>query len=222
MTHEQAKAIINTTRLTPASHEEYETVKTLLDRKPELVACMNALDPGRPAERPQGAAAHMRNRAILKLMLDRGVDLDIFMACALDRAADVKRLLDADPTLAHARGSHKIPILMHVSGVESAQVLIERGADVNCSKNPRRGPLHDAVRIGNRDLVALYLAHGADVNLIGAGYGMDGLMPLEIARALGHSEIASLLAQHGAHARPPETIASLVADVLALRKGAPA
>jgi ankyrin repeat protein len=198
MTHKEAKGIINKTRLTPASHDEWETVKKLLDRKPELVTCMNALDPSYPAERPQGAAAHIRNREILELMLERGVEMDIFMACALDRAEVVKQFVDQDPSLVHARGSHKIPLLMHVAGIESARVLVERGADVNGYQEKRRGPLHHAVRLGNREVVELLLEHGADVNMTGLGYGMEGLTPLEIAEERGDGPIAELLRRHGA------------------------
>ncbi|HEX5322774.1 MAG TPA: ankyrin repeat domain-containing protein [Capsulimonadaceae bacterium] len=198
MTHQEAKAIINKTRLTTASHDEYETVRGLLDKKPELVACMNSLDPAKPAERPQGAAAHMGCRPVLELMLERGVDMDIFMACALNRADSVRAFLERDPSLANARGSHKIPLLMHVRGVEAAEVLVEYGADLNEYKHKRRGPLHQAVRVGDIAIVKLLVEHGADVNMVGAGYFMDGITPLVIAQSLGRTEIAAYLRQKGA------------------------
>jgi ankyrin repeat protein len=198
MTHQEAKAIINKTRLTTPSHDEYETVKSLLDKKPELVACMNALDPARPGERPQGAAAHMGYRPVLELMLERGVDLDIFMACALNQAGPLRAFLERDPSLANARGSHKIPLLMHARGVEAAEVLVEYGADLNEYKHKRRGPLHQSVRVGDIAIVKLLIEHGADVNMIGAGYFMEGMTPLAVAESLDRKEIAGYLRQKGA------------------------
>jgi len=200
MTHQKAKSEINKTRLTVASHEEFDVVRDILDKKPFLVACMNALDTSKPAERPQGAAAHMGRRDILELMLERGVDLDIFMACALNRVNDVRDFLDRDPTSLNAHGSHKIPLLMHIRGFEVLELLVNRGAELNGYKEKRRGPLHHAVRVGILPAVKLLVERGADVNMLGQGYGMDGIPPLVVAHNYDRHEIAEYLESVGGRA----------------------
>jgi hypothetical protein len=199
MTHQDAKAEINKTRLTVASHEEYDVVRDILDKKPYLVACMNALDMSKPAERPQGAAAHMGRRDILELMLERGVDLDIFMACALNRAQDVSAFLDLTPSTVNSYGSHKIPLIMHVRGLECVDLLVNRGAELNGYKEKRRGPLHHVARFGILPAVKLLVDHGADVNMIGQGFGMDGITPLAVARNYDRYEVAEYLESVGGH-----------------------
>src|SRR5688500_8786880 len=105
MTHAQAHRLVRRLNLIgPAHgtvHGDFDWVKEALDR-PETVAALNALDPCRVEETPQGAAAHLGCREILEYMLARGVKLDIFMACALGLTERAAELLRQEPRLANA------------------------------------------------------------------------------------------------------------------------
>jgi ankyrin repeat protein len=81
---------------------------------------------------------------------------------------------------------------------EIAELLIERGADVNF-KHPLGGgtPLTDAAMRGNAALVAVLLEKGADVNV----KDMLNYTPLIWASSLGHDDVVKLLLDHGA---PPD------------------
>src|SRR5262249_31480636 len=119
LTHWQARRIVEEGNLIgPAHgsvHGDFDRVKAALEQRPELVAALDALDPGRMEETPQGAAAHLGCREILEFMLSRGVRLDLFMACALGRVDRVAEFLRARPELANAQGAHGIHVLNHAA-----------------------------------------------------------------------------------------------------------
>jgi ankyrin repeat protein len=73
---------------------------------------------------------------------------------------------------------------------EVVKLLLERGAAVNAREN-RNGlsSLSHAVGRGDKELVSVLLAHGADPLLKSA----DGRTPLERAEANGAKEIVALL-----------------------------
>ena len=110
-------------------HLKADRVRAALDEWPDAIEALNALEPGRMEETPQGAAAHLGCREILEEMLARGVKLDIFMACALGWTAEVTELLRRQPGLANARGAHGIHVLNHACDRRTAQLLLEYGAD---------------------------------------------------------------------------------------------
>jgi ankyrin repeat protein len=56
-------------------------------------------------------------------------------------------------------------------------------------------PLHLMGEFGNEDLVALLLAHGAEVN----AKSKKGYSPLRVALIQGHKDIVELLRRHGGH-----------------------
>src|SRR5262245_42318058 len=115
MTHTEAEALVKAAGLNGPAHGDFARVQELIESRPELVEALNALDPSRIDETPQGAAAHCGIKEILNYLIEQGVRPDIFMACALGWTERVSELLQADPTLARARGAHRIPILCHVS-----------------------------------------------------------------------------------------------------------
>lgn len=75
-----------------------------------------------------------------------------------------------------------------------AELLVDRGADVNSIDNRGLAPLHNAVFGGNAQVVALLLIKGAEVNV----RDQQGRSPLSLAVEKGHAEVADLLRQHGA------------------------
>ena len=80
----------------------------------------------------------------------------------LDRGADPEADADGD------MGSKPLHFVSHgkyrskEDGVHVAQLLLERGADVNTRRHDHRTPLHVASYSGNVEIVYLLLDHGAD------------------------------------------------------------
>ncbi len=77
--------------------------------------------------------------------------------------------------------------------MDLAAFLVSQGADVNTKNNWGITPLLGASMKGNRELVELLIAHGADVNM---GY-WNGT-PLLAAAAAGHTDVVTVLIAKGA------------------------
>jgi serine/threonine-protein phosphatase 6 regulatory ankyrin repeat subunit B len=120
---------------------------------------------------------------ITRLLLEHGVDLDVqnkFLDTALHWAADKGRLeitqllLDhgANPNLASERGLRPLDIVVsngqynsQERAVDIAQLLLERGVDVNAPQKNGWTALHWAAFSGNVKAAQLLLDHGANANL---------------------------------------------------------
>ena len=118
---------------------------------------------------------------VAQLLLERGADVNTrrndhwtpLHAASYSGNVEIVRLLldhDADPE-ASAEGDMGEKPLHQVSfgkyrsqedGVRVAQLLLERGADVNGRRNDHQTPLHLASYYGNVEIVRLILDHGAD------------------------------------------------------------
>ncbi|KAN0141856.1 Ankyrin repeat-containing domain protein, partial [Lactarius tabidus] len=51
-------------------------------------------------------------------------------------------------------------------GVRVAQLLLDRGANVNAWRDDHQTPLHLASYFGNVEIVRLFLDHGAEINVV--------------------------------------------------------
>ena len=71
---------------------------------------------------------------------------------------------------------------------EIAELLIDKGADVNASSGGET-PLHEAALFGHKEIVELLIGKGADLN----AKDEDGDTPLDFA----YAETADLLRKHG-------------------------
>jgi ankyrin repeat protein len=127
----------------------------------------------------------------------------VFEASAAGRAVRVRELLDEDPSLANAwagDGFQPLGLATFFGHVEAAQLLVERGAEVNsASRNDMKVmPLHSAVATGDPDaryeLAKLLLEHGADPN----ARQQDDYTPLMAAEHHGDDRLGGLLIEHGA------------------------
>ena len=130
-------------------------------------------------------------------------ELDVFEAAALGNAARLRQLLDADSKLAQARSDDDFTALHYAAffdGPETAQLLVEHGADVNAFADNELGvhPLNSAAAAGQREVAAILLEHGADPN----APTRLGFTPLDAAHANGDKKLAELLRSHGARDEP--------------------
>lgn len=139
-------------------------------------------------------------RGIYQALVDAGVTPDIYSAV---RTGDLKRvtaLLDADPSLVHAKEPWPPLFSAARSGrVEVAKLLIERGADVNAHNSKGNRALwsacQSAARAEDRLAVArLLLDAGARVR----DGCEDGTTALHFAARRGPLAMVELLLRHGA------------------------
>ena len=126
---------------------------------------------------------------------DRYGKTPLMVAAAFGNRAAANALLDLGAGLAvadtatGARALHYAARAGHV-GIDSATLLIARGAAVNAGARRGETALHAAAAFGHLGMIALLAAEGADLD---AKDG-DGLRPLQYARRLGRlPAVAALL-----------------------------
>jgi ankyrin repeat protein len=168
------------------------------------------------------AAKYSGRNELAVLLLERGVELDMFAACmagARERAAE---LIGREPELVKAYSHdgwtplHLACFFGHPALVET---LIAQGAEVNArSRNGMQNtPLHAAAAGRNRDAVRMLLEHGAEVNSRQEG----GWTALHAASQNGDAEMVRLLIAAGADVQIRAANQQNALD-LALTKGHPA
>jgi ankyrin repeat protein len=145
----------------------------------------------------------------MELLLARGVPRDayVFGSTALATAAgnghiEAMKLLLAkgSPVDGHAPDGGQTPLhsAVHQSQLAAAQLLVEKGANVNAISGGRTPLLMmmETRSLGEKDrpVIALLLANKADPN----AKGTSGKTALAIATENKDPETAALLRQHGA------------------------
>jgi ankyrin repeat protein len=177
-----------------SGHGNFDRVKALLAEQPELLNVSAPWD-----ETALGAAAHMGRVEIAEYLLAAGAPLDICTAAMLDRRAEVAAMLRADPDLAHATGAHGFPALFYpaIHGhIETAELLLAAGADVNAGGSGVNTALHAAAGFNQPAMVAWLLERGARHD----ARGFQDKTPLAMAEAQGHTEVVARLRDAGATA----------------------
>ena len=139
-----------------------------------------------------------------RLLIRRGATHDLTVASALGDIDRVKAILDADPgKIQQVRPNGRRPLTTAVEfgRDDIIRLLLERGAnpawpELNAD---RGGSLHHAAGTGNRALVELLLAHGADPNS-GVDSGGNAMY------AAKTPEIRELLRSHGGTLDPYDLV----------------
>jgi ankyrin repeat protein len=173
-----------------AAHGDFDRVKELLARHPELAGAR-----AQWGESAIEAAAQTGRVDIAELLLAHGAPLDICTAAMLGRQDEVAAFLRADPGAAHATGAHGIPVLYFpvIRGHRAiAELLLAHGADVKAGAGGNT-PLHGAAWFDQPALAEWLIAQGAEVN----ARDYEGQTPLGRALQSGHGAVADVLRRHG-------------------------
>jgi ankyrin repeat protein len=123
---------------------------------------------------PIHVAIKFGRMAVIAILLDHGVDLDIRRALG-DRET---------PALLCAGSGH----------VKCLALLIDRGADIKLKSLSGVTPAHMACAAGHLKCLQLLIARGAELNAIDA----HGFSPLGLARSRGYTECVDLLIESNA------------------------
>jgi ankyrin repeat protein len=100
-------------------------------------------------------------------LISRGAQLDIHSAARLGKLDRVRELLDHDPSLVHARGGDGQTPLHFAANVEIAQLLLDRGADIDVRDIDHESTAAQYAVCGNRmDVARLLLTRGAKPDII--------------------------------------------------------
>lgn len=174
-------------------------VESMLAADPALLGAKEENGAG-----PFVIAKYSARNDIAQLLLDKGVELDIFSACMAGAGPRVAELIGQKTDLAKAYSSDgwtALHLACFFGQPAIAEMLITNGADVNArSTNAmNNAPLHAAAAGRNPEAVRILLEHGADVNAPQEG----GWTALHQAAQNGNVEMARLLIAAGAdvHAR---------------------
>jgi hypothetical protein len=159
---------------------------------------------GGSKETPMHVAAGEGHINILSLLLDHGADIDVRNKngeTPLLRASWAGKreagwyLIDRGADINAPDERNFTPVFVAFKGhVESARMLLERGAVIDIRNRYGETPLHQALRWGEIELVRLFLEHGADPNLA----NRYDETPSEMALRFEEPEIVELLSEYGA------------------------
>jgi lipoprotein-anchoring transpeptidase ErfK/SrfK len=99
--------------------------------------------------------------------------------------------LGVDPVLPDSEGSGALAVAVSRNDEPAARLLLASGTD---PVDGDRSPLEQAVRAGTKDMVALLIEHGADLNVL----SREGQPMVPLAVALGRADITAALLDAGA------------------------
>jgi ankyrin repeat protein len=145
------------------------------------------------------AAKYAGRNDIAAMLLERGVELDIFAACVAGAKDRVSELIAEKPALL-GEYSHDGWTPLHLACFFGqpviAEALMEQGADVSARSlnSMKNTPLHAAAAGRSKEAVQALLEHGADVNARQEG----GWTALHAASQNGDVEMLRLLIAAGA------------------------
>ena len=160
---------------------------------------------------PLHAAAHgaRSRRDVARFLATLSNERSIHLACAMGDVQEVRALLDADPSLIHAKqermsastlsvGDTPLHIAAALGEVEVATLLLDRGADPNVRSGDGILPLHFAARSGTIEMAQLLVARGARLDARDAAHDAT---PRGWATFFDRGDMEAFLAEREAAAR---------------------
>lgn len=170
------------------------TVEALLASDPTLLDARSSA-----GLRAVTAATYSGATASIKVLVDHGAELDIFDAAALGATDRLHDLLHRQPELAHTYsddGWTALHLAGHFGRTDSAEVLLEHGADLGAISRNRNGntALHAALAGRQADTIRFLIERGADVTVADAA----GYTPLHLAAHEGNVALVQTLLDAGA------------------------
>lgn len=165
----------------------------------EARAALNP-DPSEQAERAE-------------LLLDSGIELDIYQASAIGETETVEEWLRKDPNLLNSfspEGATPLHLAAHFGHRETLEFLLLRGADKNVISRHeiQVTPLHAALYGRRTEIAKILLSHGADVTIKrgGKNWPRAGWTALHYAAGCGFVDLVEPMLDLGAdiHARDDE------------------
>jgi ankyrin repeat protein len=172
--------------------ERLAAAKRVLQEHPEVAHKRGILsDPARSGE-----------RELVELLLQHGArveDVTLWARWYYFKHYDIAKLLLERQAISPNHISWQRVTLLHdmahEGDLQKVTLLLDHGADINAIDGEYRStPLGIASRWGNRNMVRLLLARGADPNQAGAAWAT----PLAWAHTRGHADVASDLQHAGA------------------------
>jgi ankyrin repeat protein len=144
-------------------------LRELTTAHPELINSF-----GRDGFHPLGLAAFFGHTQAVAYLVESGADVNL-----------------------HSNNSQNVSPLIAASArqnMDSARLLVSRGADVNARQIHDFTALHNAAQNGQIEMAELLLAHGAEIN----ARSQDGRTPLTFAREKNQTAMIEFLQLHGA------------------------
>ncbi|HEX3581484.1 MAG TPA: ankyrin repeat domain-containing protein [Thermoanaerobaculia bacterium] len=187
------------------SARDLVTVKTMLQSDPTLVDAHNPRGVSVTLLAmfaiPKGGEVFLDPKAneVLQMVLARKPKFGLFEIAAFGTPAELDALLKEDPKRVAERtpfGWTPLHIAAFAGNVGTAELLIDRGADVNSRANSkfRNTPLQTALLSGQYSTAKVLLEHGADALVRQA----EGITPMHEAAQSGREDLVKLLLAHGA------------------------
>jgi len=171
------------------------------------------------------AASRRGHLGVVKLLLRRGVDVDVLSKAGRSAAelasensqAEVAKFISEYKTNPNTRNKllsttldtveygadddvkDEAKVSLHAAveegSIDTVKSLLEQGVDINARDASNKTPLHRAAAKGNFDVVRLLIEQGAEVDPCDE----LGRTPLYSASRSGHLEVSRLLLDHGAN-----------------------
>jgi len=105
------------------------------------------------------------NTALAQQLLEHCAEIDVHSAAGLGRAERLQGLLDADPALVHLRGPDGILPLHFASTIEVADLLLQRGAEIDARDLDHGGTAAQWMLRGRHDVCRFLIARGATTDI---------------------------------------------------------